>query len=967
MSKWFAKLMVCIMMFSCIVSGIPLQPVQAEEHQQEEKTSVYIVLKEDVPLFDQEENQLGTLVKEAKVPGVQIENELYVDWFGTFIQIDHSYVKELSEGTETIERKQSTNVVTANEPLVVEMIEGEQIATIEKGVSFPIEEELESSYIALLFGQEVSVIKTIGEEEAQDEMVEKTEEIKEETNEETKEDEQELNNKEEEKAIQPEEDQAETDLRKEELAQTVKVYTIDQFNESDRFFQVTVDMLPVYEKSSSGKLIEIGMLKKSQVYQRTNDFTSWHGITIGNKVAYVPKEGTTPATGSSINNKVGSLESKNQYITFNVNTAVYDNSSGKNVHFATVNRGLRLPILREYTSWYAISLSGRIGYVQKKNVEAEFSESIKYFEVTDDNVVGYQKVNGKLVEVTNLMKGQVYPRVADYTSWHEIKYGNGTIFVKKDGTRPASASMIKNENNGLNNSQFSVTITRNTYVYDNTGSSLVEFAELYSGNKYPIISDLGNWIKVDLSGRIGYIRKSDTAIEFSENIHYFSSSKANVAVYDNSSGSLKVVGYLRSGEVYRRTKDYTSWHEIQFGNHRAYVSKDETIPVLSQTYRNPADLYRTIGTFKTTKLTAIYYYVGKDLVPFATIGANVDYSIVEDRGSYIKVNFADRYGFVKKSQVTIKSIAGKDLVNPRVEYSYVQMSKDIDEIINTYPGLATKHVIGKSVDGRNLYAVKLGKGSTEIMINASHHAREHMTTNIVMEMLDQYAQSYVKNVKIDGYAVKSILDRASIWFVPMVNPDGVTLVQKGHTSAKNPSQVLKINGGKTDFSAWKANIRGVDLNRQYPAGWSTIVGDTGKPSPHNYKGPKPLSEPESKAMYDFTNGKDFKTAVSYHSSGEILYWHYKQGTERTSRDREIANMINSKTGYKLVAPKENPSGGGFTDWFISEHLKPGYTPEISPYVGERPVPLSSFDSIWAENKAIGVMLADEAYKNRNSR
>jgi len=737
------------------------------------------------------------------------------------------------------------------------------------------------------------------------------------------------------------------------------------FPSNAKYFKVTEDQLPIYD-NSSGDLVEIGQLTKGQVYPRTRNYTSWHAVRVGNITGFVPKDGTEYATGTSIKNETNQ-KSKNEYITFIDNTMVYDNSSGDLVEFAMLEKGLKVPVLNHYSGWYSLEVAGRTGYVRKSDVTSEFTSNTKYFEVLEDGIVAYQKVNGKLVEVTTLMKNQVYPRVSDYTSWHGIKYGNSTVYVKKDGTRPALAKRIQNENNGLKNSPFKVTITNNTLVYDNTSGDLIAFAELYKGNKYPIISDHGNWLKVDISGRIGFIKREDTKIEFTRNIEYLTPIENNVPVYDKSSGKLIVVGYLKANEVYHRTNDYTSWHQIQFGNIDGYVKKELTIPILNRTYRNKSDRYVKVGDFKTKTSTPIYYYVGSKLVPFAYIKKGEQYPYVEDRGSYVKVNLGDRYGFVSKSDISIQYMVGKDLVNPKVVYSYSQMVKDIDEIVATYPGLASKKIIGKSVEGRNIYAVKLGKGNTEIMINASHHAREYMTTNIVMEMMDQYAQGYVKNSSIDGYSVKSILNKASIWFVPMVNPDGVTLVQQGYKSAKNPSELLKINNGSTNFSAWKANIRGVDLNRQYPAGWNNIVSNPGKPAPQNYKGTKPLSEPEARAMYEFTNGKDFKTAVSYHSSGEILYWHYKQGSERTKRDRNIAEMIRSKTGYSLVTPKANPSGGGFTDWFISTHLKPGFTPEISPYVGPKPVPMTSFNSIWSENKAIGIMLANEAYKSRNKR
>ena len=300
------------------------------------------------------------------------------------------------------------------------------------------------------------------------------------------------------------------------------------------------------------------------------------------------------------------------------------------------------------------------------------------------------------------------------------------------------------------------------------------------------------------------------------------------------------------------------------------------------------------------------------------------------------------------------------IVNPRQNYTYEQMERDIAALKKQYPDLIQTQVIGKSVDGRNLYAVKLGKGSKEIFLNGAHHAREHMTTNLLMHMLDEYAQSYEGNSSYHGYKTREILNKTSIWFVPMVNPDGVSLVQKGYTSAKNPTYVLMMNNFSYNFSSWKANVRGVDLNRQYPADWARIKGDPGKPGPQNYKGPKALSEPEAKAVYDFTKAHDFKTAVAYHSSGEILYWYFDQTGSVYNSHHSLAKQVGNITGYSLVKPVNNPSGGGFTDWFVSETKKPGLTPEISPYTYGKPVPLGNYNKIWQQNRTVGLFLANEA-------
>lgn len=306
-----------------------------------------------------------------------------------------------------------------------------------------------------------------------------------------------------------------------------------------------------------------------------------------------------------------------------------------------------------------------------------------------------------------------------------------------------------------------------------------------------------------------------------------------------------------------------------------------------------------------------------------------------------------------------KSFASnKKVVNPKVQnYTYAQMENDIKALEEMYPHLVKKVTIGKSLDGRNLYAVRLGSGETEVLFNASAHAREHMTTSVIMNMLDEYAFAYVRGNNYGGFNVREVLDRTSIWFVPMNNPDGVTLVQMGpdalnSTLAKN---AIQINRGSRNFTSWKANARGVDLNRNYPSLWKTVTNNPGRPSESHYKGPLPLSEPETKAMYNFILSRNFKTLVDYHSSGEVLYARLPGHIER---------LVSQKTGYRIIDETFFTSGGDLPTWFTLELGMPGLTPEISPYVGNRPVPVSNWDSIWHKNGSVGLIVADEAFRNR---
>ncbi|MCL7746780.1 M14 family zinc carboxypeptidase [Halalkalibacter alkaliphilus] len=310
------------------------------------------------------------------------------------------------------------------------------------------------------------------------------------------------------------------------------------------------------------------------------------------------------------------------------------------------------------------------------------------------------------------------------------------------------------------------------------------------------------------------------------------------------------------------------------------------------------------------------------------------------------------------------SIEASTIVNPKQKYSYSQMEKDIKNLAKKYPDLIQYEVIGKSEYGRNIYAVALGKGNSTVFINGSHHAREWLSTNLNMHMLEQYARAYKSNSTMGGYRVRTVLNETTMWFVPMVNPDGVQLQQFGLSAfpSKDHASIIQMNDGSRDFKRWKANAKGVDLNRQYDADWRNIKNDPGKPKFANYKGTRPHSASETKAIVDFTYRIDPEMTVSYHSSGEILFWNFHQTGSRYNRDLAYAKQIGKLTGYRLIYPGPNPSGGGMTDWFIQEFKRPGFTPELGRYPGQTNLPISEFDRVWKQNRYVGLYVAYEGHK-----
>ena len=121
--------------------------------------------------------------------------------------------------------------------------------------------------------------------------------------------------------------------------------------------------------------------------------------------------------------------------------------------------------------------------------------------------------------------------------------------------------------------------------------------------------------------------------------------------------------------------------------------------------------------------------------------------------------------------------------------------QNLISLIRIYPFLNLQ-VIGKSVLGKNLYVVRLGKGSNKVFYSASFHANEWINSVVLMKFIEDYCSSYINNTSLYGYNIKDLFNYSSIYIMPMVNPDGVDLVT-GFLPATSPIylKILKIANG----------------------------------------------------------------------------------------------------------------------------------------------------------------------------
>lgn len=295
------------------------------------------------------------------------------------------------------------------------------------------------------------------------------------------------------------------------------------------------------------------------------------------------------------------------------------------------------------------------------------------------------------------------------------------------------------------------------------------------------------------------------------------------------------------------------------------------------------------------------------------------------------------------------------IVNTDVPISSESCQQMIRMLTETYP-FCRSETLTNTAFGRPVQTLVIGNGPRKVIYTAAHHANEWITALVLLKFAEDLAQAYVDGGTVGGMDARAIIEAATIYMVPLVDPDGVDLVtgaiQPGEFQYETARALSEFYPRIPFPDGWKANLLGVDLNLQYPAGWlqaREIKFSQGytRPGPRDYVGRAPLNQLESRALAGYTDAVDPALVLAYHSQGRVIYWQFG---EEVPGARELGERFAAASGYELADTPYESSFAGYKDWFIQNFRRPGYTIEVG--MGENPLPLSQFDQIYGENVGI---------------
>ncbi|MFZ2955532.1 MAG: M14 family metallopeptidase [Candidatus Ozemobacteraceae bacterium] len=255
-------------------------------------------------------------------------------------------------------------------------------------------------------------------------------------------------------------------------------------------------------------------------------------------------------------------------------------------------------------------------------------------------------------------------------------------------------------------------------------------------------------------------------------------------------------------------------------------------------------------------------------------------------------------------------------------YTYDKLTTTMKDWSQKYASIARLSSLGKSCEGRDIWAMKVSD-NPEIdekqpasLIMGAHHAREWISVEVPMEALKQMLEGYGKDENLTR-----LVNTREVWFVPMVNPDGITYSQtKSRYWRKNRRQVDSKNYG-------------VDLNRNYGYQWGNVGAST-SPSQDTYHGTAAFSEPETAAIKALAEREHFQASISCHSYSELILFPFGYAYNVPCQDTPtLSKLAGEMAAFNHYTPENSaelyPAMGDSDDWLYGACKTLAFTFELA--------------------------------------
>jgi hypothetical protein len=229
---------------------------------------------------------------------------------------------------------------------------------------------------------------------------------------------------------------------------------------------------------------------------------------------------------------------------------------------------------------------------------------------------------------------------------------------------------------------------------------------------------------------------------------------------------------------------------------------------------------------------------------------------------------------------------------------------ELYSIAASHPDIVKLEVIGHTLQGREIIALKVTKDATtvadgtrpDVLYMGTIHAREWIATEVVRRELHYFVDNYGSKA-----SVTNLVNTRELWFMPVANPDGYQYTFDG-------DRLWRKNLRDNDHDGQITNADGVDLNRNYDIKWGfDDEGSSSQISSETYRGTAPASEPETQAHQALIDRLGFKFLVTYHSYGPLLLYPFGWQIQTPTADDPLY-IAYTGTDANPAITKSDPDG-----------------------------------------------------------